>query len=360
MTSTAGAAKINPQLGAAGVYALAWGRWLRGLRRQMPTLFFVAPLVTVFGVTLEIIRFQLVSLALLYWVPAGLVASLVIAIAREFNRKTMTFPSSLGKKSGHQVLGVSPELGPHALHSLPPDKRSLLDYLIIDTTSPFAAAFRDLQSAISEDRLVAFIGARPGDGATTVALGAAVCARQQGRSVVVVDCDIRRRGLTEALGVKASQGVLEACENVSDWARFVEEEAETGLHFLPAARSTNPWRTLVGAKGVSDLLHALCRSYDLVVLDCPPVLTIADGAFIARHTERCILVVAWDRTPVRAIRTCMKQLHDRTGAKASDIYVNRILSGYRFAAAMGYGPRAPVQRGRSPPASAAITLNAKQ
>jgi Mrp family chromosome partitioning ATPase len=209
---------------------------------------------------------------------------------------------------------------------LPPDQRSRLGCLAYAPASPFATAFRDLQGALSRERVTAIIAAFPGEGATTVALCAAASAAQQGRRTIVVDCDLRRRSLSQALAANARTGVLEACERPEYWRDHVGRETETGLYFMPAAPPPSPWRTLTGAPGFRALLRRLREEFDLVVLDCPPAIASAEGPVIARLADRCVLVSGWDRTPLPAIRAAMRALR----ARASAVYVNRVPPGYRF------------------------------
>jgi Mrp family chromosome partitioning ATPase len=200
--------------------------------------------------------------------------------------------------------------------------------LAFQPASPFATAFRDLQSVVEQSGAVAFIAALPDEGATTAALCTAISAAQQGRGVIIIDCDIRRRTLTRTLRSAAAAGVLDACEAPEDWRSFVDEEEETGLHFMPSAPARNPWRSLVGSPGFTLLLANLRDAYDLVVLDCPTALGSAEGPIIAGMADKAVLVAAWDRTPLNAVRHCLRVLR-RSGARAA-IYVNRVPPNSRF------------------------------
>jgi Mrp family chromosome partitioning ATPase len=146
---------------------------------------------------------------------------------------------------------------------------------------------------------------------------------------VVVDCDTRRRSLTKALGSNPDQGVLECCEEPQNWQSYLEEEPETGLHLIPAARMTNPWRTLVASPGLPVLINLLSERYDLVVLDCPPALRSGEGVTLASLARKCIAVTAWDETPISAIRQTVRTLQHRVGVQTA-VFVNRVLPGYRF------------------------------
>jgi Mrp family chromosome partitioning ATPase len=308
---------------------LALGRIRRGVRRQWAIFIAVALAVGVAGVAYDMSGGLRPQAALAFWAPLGLAAGLAGAFLRELSRNTITSLSSFGKHRGYAILGAAPELTPRALRQLPPDKRSPLGCLAFQPASSFATAFRDLQNAVAKDGVVAFTSSVPGEGATTAALCTAISASQQGRSVVVIDCDLRRRALTRALGFDPDEGVLDACQRVDQWANYVGEEDETGLHFIPAARVRSPWRSLASAHGFPELLTQLREHYDLIVLDCPPVLSGADGAVIAGFADKSVLVTAWDRTSITSVRRAMNTLQRRPRAMTA-VYVNRVPPEYRF------------------------------
>jgi len=188
------------------------GRAKRAVGRQAWLLAIVAVVVTSAGVAYDLAGGVRVLTAALFWAPIGLGVGLVVALVRELNRNTVTVLSNLGKHRGYTVLGAAPQLTESALRELSPDKRSPFGVVAFQPASPFATAFRDLQGVLREDQLVAFIASSPEEGATTAALCTAVAAAQQGRRVIVVDCDTRRRSLTKELGSNPSAGILECCE----------------------------------------------------------------------------------------------------------------------------------------------------
>lgn len=324
---TLGAATLRSR--RSGSRSLALGRAQRAVGRQAWLLALVAIVVTGAGVAYDLAGGVRVLTAALFWAPIGLGLGLTAALVRELNRNTVTVLSNLGKHRGYTVLGAAPELTPSALRELSPDKRSPFGCVAFQPASPFATAFRDLQGVLREDQLIAFIGSSPGEGATTAALCTAVAAAQQGRRVIVVDCDTRQRSLTKELGSKPSAGILECCEAPQTWRSFIEEEPETGLHLMPAARMANPWKTLVASPGLPVLIGLLREQYDLVILDCPPALRTSEGAILASYADKAVAVAAWDQTQISAIRQTVRTLQNRAGVRTA-VYVNRVLPGFRF------------------------------
>ncbi|MBC7767583.1 MAG: CpsD/CapB family tyrosine-protein kinase [Phycisphaerales bacterium] len=309
--------------------SLALARVARGVRRQWLIVILITLAVAAGGIGFDYSGGVRPLVAAQFWAPLAVALALIAALVREIGRNTITSITSFGKHRGYMVFGAAPELTPHALRQLPPDKRTPVGCLAFQPAAPFATAFRDLQGALADQRVVSFIAALPEEGATMSALCAAVSAAQQGRSVIIVDCDLRRRGLTRALEHEADAGVLEASNEPESWRNLIAEEEETGLHFLPAARMRNPWKTLAGSRGFPALIDALGDAYDLVVLDCPPALASADGVVLAGMAERAILVAGWDRTKLGAVRSVMRSLQRRPHL-ATGVWVNRVPPQYRF------------------------------
>jgi Mrp family chromosome partitioning ATPase len=309
--------------------SLALARLRRGFRRQW--LLFAAVTIVIAGAGLAFDWTGGVPLlpSATFWLPLSFAAGFAVALTRELSRNTVTSLSSFGKHRGYAILGAAPELTPRTLRQLPPDKRTPLGCLALLPASPFATAFRDLQASVSKDAIVAFTSSVPDEGSTTAALCTAISASQQGRNVVVIDCDLRRRSLTRKLGFDPDEGLLDACAAPDRWQAFVGEEDEIGLHFIPAPRPTGKWRNLDAAAGLQRLLANLREHYDLIVLDCPPVLATSDGPAIAALADRIVLVTAWDQTPLNAIRRAMGCLQRQPGAMTG-VYVNRVPPEYRF------------------------------
>lgn len=309
--------------------SLALERARRALRRQIWLFVLIAVLITAAGIAFEFQAGIRPAAAAWLWAPIGLAAALIVTLLRELSRDSLTFISALNKRSGGQVLGVAPELTRSALRMLAPDQRTPWGCVTFQPASPYATAFRDLQAALRREKLIAFIAPLPGEGATTVAMSAAISAVQLGRRTIIVDCDTHRRALTKELGIDAEQGLMECCETPDIWRTCVREEPESGLHILPAARMRNTWRSVLGAPGLGQFLDALRNEYDLVILDCPPALRSGEGPILAGFADKSVAVAAWDQTPLGALRQTMRVLQ-RGGHGKTALFVNRTPHGYQL------------------------------
>jgi Mrp family chromosome partitioning ATPase len=308
---------------------LVLGRLKRAWRRQWLVFFSIVLLVCALGAYAVFARASPPLETAAFFFPAAIFAGLAITTLRELSRNTITSLSSLGRLRDYPILGAAPVLSTRALKELPPDQRTPLGCVTMQPASAFATAFRDLQGSLGPEQIVAFISAVPGEGASMAALCAAASATQQGKRALLLDCDLRRRTFTTALEHEPTAGLLEAIVEPDHWRDFVDEEVETGLHFIPAARPPNAWRSLAGVTGLPLMLDRMRDAYDLIVLDCPPALTSADGPVVARLADKCVIVVSWDATPIAALRETMRVLRARERVSAG-IFVNRVPEGYRF------------------------------
>jgi Mrp family chromosome partitioning ATPase len=266
--------------------------------------------------------------SLLYWTGCGALVGLSVALYREINRRTITTASSIARHRGYVLLGAAPELPEETLRALPPQHRGLLGAIAFAPASPFATAFRDLQGVLQGDRIVAFIAAASDEGSSTVAMCAAASAALQGRRVILIDGDLRRRSLTESLRLEADAGVMEATLQPESWRDIVSQEPETGFALLPASRR-GARAPLSKAPGWPHLLNELCEDYDLVLIDCPPALANAEACALAACADRTVVVAAWDRTPIAALRQTMKLILAQAKVKTG-VFVNRVPEGRRF------------------------------
>jgi Mrp family chromosome partitioning ATPase len=307
--------------------SLRFGQFKRAVRRQFPLF----ALIAAGGLAVGALYARLMHApdsAIAVWAAFGLVFAYSVAATRELARDAIGAMTPI-RHRGFAIVGATPELSRQTLRELPPDKRTPLGCIIYQPASGFSAAFRHLQGAIAGQKLVAFVGSVPNEGATTAALCSAVSAAQQGLRVIILDCDLRRRSLTRLLECEPDIGMLEAAEAPERWMEAVLEESETGLHYIPAAKLKNPWRNLFGQPRLPELFAALREHYDLIVLDCPPALSITDGAMLARGADLRIVVAAWDDTPIAALRGTMRALRQKTPV-ATGICVNRVPSHYKY------------------------------
>jgi Mrp family chromosome partitioning ATPase len=288
--------------------AQAFAALTRAGARGLPLFAVLTAAVATCGVLVAATQGPVAAETLIFWSGAGACAAFGVGLWLELTRRTVTSVASLGAQRGFAVLGGAPELAAGQFRDLPPDQRTPLGCLAFQPASPFATAFRDLQGALVDDRIVAFLSPEPSDAAALTAMCAAASAAQQGRRTIIVDCDIRARVLTVGLGIAPDRGIEHAAAHPADWRDLVGEEPETGLAYLPATRARSRPRILATDRGFVQVLGELAEDYDLVVLSCPAANAAAGGIAFAARAQKIVLAAAWDETSVSALRTAIRTL----------------------------------------------------
>src|SRR5262249_32808161 len=82
-------------------------------------------------------------------------------------------------------------------------------------------------------------------------------------------------------------------------------------------------KEIFGAEGMSRLLAELRDAFDLVILDCAPILAVAETRVVAAQADSTVLITRWRKTPVRAIRDAIHQLQ-AGGAILRGVVVNGV------------------------------------
>jgi Mrp family chromosome partitioning ATPase len=150
-------------------------------------------------------------------------------------------------------------------------------------------------------RCIGVVSSVAGEGKTTVALGlAAAMARQPGRRVLLVEADLRRPAVERYLGIPEARGVGEWLEG-DDQPVLVRRLVPPGFVLLSAGQARLERPDLLGSKRMVGLLEAARRSFNVVVIDCPPIAPVADSVLLQDMLDGFLFVVRAGVSPREAI-----------------------------------------------------------
>jgi tyrosine-protein kinase Etk/Wzc len=190
-----------------------------------------------------------------------------------------------------------------------------------------AEAYRTLRTnlifsqAVQSLHRIVVTSSDPGEGKTTTAANLAVTFAQQGVRVLLVDCDFRRPQLHNVFGTPREPGLTQLLLGQGEAEQLVRSTPVEGLALLTAgALPPNPSELLGGAR-MQEVLAALGESFDLVILDTPPLLAAADAAILGRQSDGVLLVVRAGKTDRAAAQQALQQLHT-VGARVVGAVLN--------------------------------------
>lgn len=171
-----------------------------------------------------------------------------------------------------------------------------------DPKSPISEAYRTLRTNLqfakinSELRTIMFTSSGPAEGKSTTIANVAVALAQSGRSIILVDCDLRKPVQHRIFG-KRNKGVTNILVDDSPAEAFLQDTEIDNLRILPSGPiPPNPSELLSSLKMV-ELFTELKELADIVLIDAPPTIAVTDAAVMAAKVDGIVLVI--DSTSVR-------------------------------------------------------------
>ena len=196
-----------------------------------------------------------------------------------------------------------------------------------DMSPAGAEAFRLLRSSLKWSQrdaggktlLISSALSNEGKTTTTVNL-AAVCALE-GKRVLVIDCDLRRSRLHRVFRVPRQPGLAQVLSGALSPAATVRDTFVDGLSLMPAGARADRFADLLGSNRMRALLQELSAYFDMIILDTPPVLAVADAAALAPLVDGVLLVVGAGATQRYAVEEALQRL-ESVGASVVGAVLN--------------------------------------
>lgn len=226
----------------------------------------------------------------------GLLLGAGTAVAREWAADVLRNPTMVRQLTDRNCV-VLPLVNP---------KPKLMEEYVLDAPyTHFTESIRNLKTLLDGARntqgakVIGVVSSVPDEGKTVVAANlAALLVASSGARTLIVDSDLHLRKLTAALAPGASKGVIEALENPSRLADLVCKRERSGLDVLPcvsSGRIPNAAEYL-GSPQMEALLAEARKSYDFIIIEVAPILSVVDVKMIERHIDAFVFVVEWGQT----------------------------------------------------------------
>ena len=180
-------------------------------------------------------------------------------------------------------------------------------------------------------RTLLVTSAEPAEGKSTVVANLAATLADAGRRVVVVDADLRLPTLHTIFGVPNQLGLSSILDDKATWDRVIRESGVPNVWVIAAGPPTPRPAELLGTPGAALLIADLGRWFDVVLVDAPSLLAVADAAVLASVVDGVALVVGRGRAREDAVRAARSELAD-VQARSIGVIVNRAepVGAYRY------------------------------
>lgn len=245
----------------------------------------------------------------------GIAAALLISVLDT----RMRTEEELADATDLPVLGVisrSPLLAQRSI--------AMIQKRLSSTTEEFLRIRSALNYAnvVSTAKVLLVTACKPGEGKSTVSVNLAMALAGEHDSVLLIDADLRRPRAHEYAGIDGSVGLTDVLSGEVDLDVACYRFPGTGLDLLPAGTiPPNPAELLTSTR-MEELVTAMSEKYSYVIIDSPPVLSVADANLISPLADGVLLAIDARRTRRSSLAKTTKVL-EGAGARVLGTVLNR-------------------------------------
>lgn len=253
---------------------------------------------------------------------AGVLAASGVLMARELRDTTFRSATGLEGATGQRVIGQIPLIPAKG-------RRAMVDYLVAKPASAAAEAVRNLRTSVllanadAPPQVILSTSSLPGEGKTTNALALAQNLVGLGKSVVLIEGDIRRARLGSHLGLASGDAMGQVINGAVSLDDALQEVPGLGLHVLSGMQAQINAADLFSSTGFHEMIRALRQRFDMVIIDSPPVLVVPDARILAQMSDCVLFTVRWNHTSRAQLDEAMR-LFETSGQRVSGLILSQI------------------------------------
>lgn len=266
------------------------------------------------------------SLRVLLALAVGGVAGMGLAFGLDVLDRRVRTEAQVERHLGLPAVGAVPDLSRSAGGRGRGAPRASMPFSLNGDTAAggvFSLVRQNLIGSGRTWRVLAVSSAMPGEGNSTVAASLAVRWAQAGQTVLLVDADLRRPALHRLFEVDNTAGLAEILSgDAAAWQSLARATSVPGLSLVTSGAPPKDAATLLETPALARWLEQAREAADVVIVDTPAALGVADSTIVARRADAILMVVAADQTlPETAVRA--KARLTATGVPLAGVVLNR-------------------------------------
>jgi len=214
-----------------------------------------------------------------------------------------------------------------------------------DATAAASESYRTLRTAVQflsldePKHVIGVTSAIPDEGKTTTVANLALSFARAGQRVIVASFDFRKPSLHTFFGVHNGSGVTSVLLGQHSLREAIQAvEGEPRLRVLSSGPVPPNPAEILALNHVVELVDALSRSADIVLIDCPPVLPVTDSLLVSRLVDGMLVLIKAGRTNKTDLRRTVDLLN-QVHAPILGMIINSVprRGGYAYEYGYGYG-----------------------
>jgi capsular exopolysaccharide synthesis family protein len=263
-------------------------------------------------------------LAILAAAFLGLLAAAAAILVAELWDRTLRSSADVQRHLGLGLAGIVPDVAslPHS-----PRGSSAQDYLLSNPYSAFSEAFRNIRAHLlltgaRGPATIAITSPLPREGKSITSVCLARTLALSGARVVLVDCDLRQQGVSRLVQRDGSGLVQVVFQGLPLDEALIDDPKSDAKILVTGANGAIPF-DVFSRPEFDEALNELKRRFDIVVLDTPPIIGVADARVIAAKADRVLYLVRWNRTPIRTAQAGLAVLAG-CGARLAGVLLGQV------------------------------------
>lgn len=187
-------------------------------------------------------------------------------------------------------------------------------------------------SSIEKDiKKILITSPEPGDGKSFISSNLALAYASDGKKVLIIDCDMRKGRLHKIFKVPNetkfgySNLILnyKTNDNKFNFKNYILNTGIDNLSIIPCGVFPPNPVELLNSENNQLLIKALEKDFDLIILDCPPLIGLSDAIIQSKNSDYNMLVVSCDKTKRESFENAIK-LFEQTKSKINGVVLNNV------------------------------------
>lgn len=201
--------------------------------------------------------------------------------------------------------------------------------LVKHPSSLFGESVRSLYTSIlisqnqAPPKTILVTSSFPKEGKTTLSACLARMCAMSGKRTVIVEADLRKPQVHKRLTVPQGPGLIEYFLGETDLSQVFYRDEVSGAYVIPSGKTTIDATKLLDSPEMGQLLSGLSAQFDLVILDTPPIMAVADARVLAPQVDGVVFAVRWARTDREVVKLAIKKLKD-AGARLAGVVLTQV------------------------------------
>ena len=154
---------------------------------------------------------------------------------------------------------------------------------------------------------IVITSSEPGEGKSTTSANLALSFAQDGKKVILIDCDLRKPSIHENFLLANEKGLTDVLFGKSD-LKGVTKKIEDSLFLITAGTILPNPAEILGSKEMENLIKELKINFDYIIIDTPPILPVSDTLLLVSKADATLIVVKARKTKEKMVKESYERL----------------------------------------------------